>query len=130
MAALSAKNAKATINGSAFTHVGWNVSVAGDVIDTTNTEGNGYQDQITGTVGITATVRAFWDAAANQHASPPNITFGATLTNAFLYTNGTNSSYWSMPSALVVDVKEMADVHDGIKLEFTMKSKGTFSYPA
>ena len=126
----SAKNAKVRMNGSTLYHAGWNVSVEGDVIDTSHSEAAGARSQIIGFTGLSGNVKGLLDASANIHDSGLNVVVGAVITNLYLYMNGTTSPSWAMTSATITKVNEVAEMHDGLKYDFDFMSQEGFSYPS
>jgi hypothetical protein len=136
MAATSGKNARATFSGQIFDNVSWEVTESGDVIDDTGTESNGYQHATPGTRLATARVDAFWNASVNQFTSPPGIAFGTELTTSRIYLNAnatgsiTTGSNWNLGTCLVTEVRNMSEVHGGVKLSFTCRTQGSYTTPA
>ena len=139
MATLSAagKNARTLIGSTLLSNVSWEITDAGDVIDDTGTEDGGYMRDLVGCKQVTWRVDAFWDANANQHASPLNVVFGATMQSCKQYLNAnaatasiTTGKYWDLGTVLITEVRENSEVKGGVKLSFTAKTQGAYTAPA
>lgn len=128
---LSAKNAQVR-TGAATTleSVEWSVADEAGEIDDTSFEDGGYGSLTTGVRQATVNIKGFWNATANQHTTPLNIYAGSTLTTNKLYLNSTTGKYWDFPTLVILSVNEVAAVRDGIRFDFTAKSKGSYTAPA
>jgi len=136
---VAGKNARIAIGASPtyLSNVSWEITDSGDVIDDTGTEDGGWQHAITGTRVATWRVDAFWDSAANQHASPLSISFGATMQTCKQYVNAapstgaiTTGKYWDLGTVLITEVRENSEVKGGVKLTFTARTQGSYAPPA
>jgi hypothetical protein len=126
---VSAKNAKVRLNGTTYTARKWTVTPTVEELDITNFEGAGYADRIAGIYDAEIMVEADWDSANNNFDNPPSIVVGTILLNVVLYLNDTSGPFWSFPSALITTTPNTADVRGKVELNFTAKTKGTFTYP-
>jgi hypothetical protein len=126
---LSAKNAVIRIGTTKFYGSEWTVTPETAWDDTTNFEGNGYENQVACTRKCTVTMTAFWDRGQNPHDSPPGFQDGQELVNVYLYTNGINSPAWIFPLFDVIGVPVAAKVKEKLAITINGKAQGQFSYP-
>ena len=126
---LSAKNAKVRVNGSTLYAVKWDVDPTSDMLDISNFEGGGYRNFIEGLKQATVTVEGWWDGGANPFDVPLSIKNGSILTNFRCYVSDTTGPYWDFPSAIVEGTPMSADVGMEIKWRFTVRAKGTYTFP-
>src|ERR1700721_1701916 len=113
---LSAKNAKVRINTSNILYaVKWTVTPEANLLDVSNFEGGGFEDQIAGLLKLSYTVEGWWDATGNITAAPLNIAAGFILSNVFLYTNDVTGPYWNMASSIIGPVQVSAAGHRLLK---------------
>lgn len=127
----SAKNANVRYNtNTVIVAREWNVDMDADEIDTTNFEGGGFTDRITGNKDCTFTITAHFDSSTNP-LDVVGFQPGDNITNVRLYLNSTTSPYWSFPSAkcLKVSLPMKAKDTEGAILTWTFKNKGTFTAP-
>jgi len=131
--AISAKNAKIRINTSTTTDVleaaEWSVAEESSEIDDTNFEAGGFGTLTMGVNQATVNVKAFWNPTTNQHNSPLLLNPGATLADVKLYLNDTTGKSWTFPLLKITNIQENSVVREGIRLEFTAKSSGTYTRP-
>jgi hypothetical protein len=125
---LSAKNCKVRINSTVLYNSKWTATPETAMLDTSNMEGMGFEDEIGGLRKLDVHVEGWWDAGANPYDTPLNLQDGQVV-NFVLYTNDIGSPSWS-GSALVKGMPMTADVKDLIKYTLDMKAKGQFFTPA
>jgi hypothetical protein len=124
---LSAKNCKVRINNAVLFNSKWTATPETAMLDTSNMEGGGFEDQNGGLRKLDVHIEGWWDAGANPYDAPLALVDGQTV--AFvLYTNDIGSPNWS-GIALVKGTPMTADVKDLIKYTLDMKAKGTFGTP-
>lgn len=126
---LSAKNASVRINTNVLVASKWQVTPEAALLDSSNFEGGGYEDQIAGLRKCSFTVEGWYDGANNMHDAPLTLVDGQTLLNVKLYTNTVGGPFWFFASAIVSGIPITADVHEKILYSFTAKAKGAFVYP-
>lgn len=130
---ITGKTGLATLLSGTNTHTlnitGWSVDPTALEHRTDNTGGSGYSDRVTSILDCKFTINANIDAGDNLFDSPPAIIAGATLSTVKLYYQGTNSGYFSFPSAKVLGVPVESKVDDLTKWTINCANKGTFSYP-
>jgi hypothetical protein len=97
------------------------------MLDTSNMEGAGFEDQIGGLRKLDVHIEGWWDAGANPYDSPLNLQDGQVV-SFVLFTNDIGSPNWS-GTALVKGMPMTADVKDLIKYTVDMKAKGSFNAP-
>jgi hypothetical protein len=124
---LSAKNCKVRINNSVLYNSKWTATPETAMLDTSNMEGAGFEDEIGGLRKLDVRVEGWWDAGANPYDSPLNLQDGQVVTFV-LYTNDIGSPCWT-GTALVKGMPMTADVKDLIKYTLDMKAKGQFYTP-
>jgi hypothetical protein len=124
---LSAKNCKVRINNSVLFNSKWTATPESAMLDTSNMEGAGFEDQIAGLRKLDIHIEGWWDAGANPYDSPLNLVDGQQV-SFILYTNDVGSPAWS-GTALVKGMPMTADVKDLIKYTVDMKAKGSFNTP-
>lgn len=127
----SAYTANVRMNSALVFAYEWTVAVDGGLWDATTFEGLGYQEFGPGVVGADISVRGFWNAtvAENQFANPPALRAAYQNANLRLYPAGTAGVSWHFPKYRIAKVNMLAQVRDGIKLDFDSKSEGIFYYP-
>jgi hypothetical protein len=124
---LSAKNCKVRINNTILYNSKWTATPETAMLDTSNMEGMGFEDEIGGLRKLDVHVEGWWDAGANPYDAPLNLQDGQVV-NFVLFTNDLGSPSWS-GSALVKGMPMTADVKDLIKYTLDMKAKGQFNTP-
>jgi hypothetical protein len=124
---LSAKNAKVRINGAVLFNTKWTATPESAMLDTSNMEGGGYEDQIAGLSKLDIHIEGWWDAGANPYDEPLNLQNGETV-EFVLYTSDIGSPFWA-GTALVKGMPMTADVKDLVKYTIDMKAKGAFDVP-
>jgi hypothetical protein len=124
---LSAKNCKVRINNTVLYNSSWTATPETAMLDTSNMEGGGFEDQIGGLRKLEVHIEGWWDAGANPYDPPLNLTDGQVV-SFILYTNDVNSPNWS-GTALVKGMPMKAEVKDLIKYTVDMKAKGYFHTP-
>lgn len=109
----------------------WTAKVTAGKIETSNFEGAGYTDCITGLLTLVITIELDIDGQLNpwDTAPSPNLYPGVTLSTVKCYLNDTSAGYWSLPSCKVLDCDNPMDVKAGAVATFTIENKGTFSAP-
>jgi hypothetical protein len=126
---LSAKNCKVRIGGAVLYNSKWTATPETALLDTSNMEGGGYEDQIAGLSKLDVHIEGWWDGGANPYDAPLMLTDGQVLQQVLLYTNDIGSPYWSMAYAIVKGMPMTADVKDLVKYTLDIKAKGQFVYP-
>lgn len=127
---LSAKNCKIRVNGAICYGQKWQATPEAAMLDTSNFEGQGYEDQIAGLKKLDIHVEGWFDGAGganNPYESTLNLNPGAVIT-IDLYTNDLNSPGWH-GTALVKGQPMIVDVHEKVMFSFDAKMKGAFSSP-
>lgn len=124
---VSAKNAKVRINSSVLYNSKWTATPESAMLDTSNMEGGGFEDQIPGLRKLEIHIEGWWDSAANPYDEPLNLTDGQVV-DFELFTSDTGSPSWS-GTGLVKGMPMTADVKDLIKYTLDIKAKGEFSTP-
>jgi hypothetical protein len=125
---LSAKNCKVRINNSVLFNSKWTATPETAMLDTSNMEGAGFEDQIGGLRKLDVHIEGWWDAGANPYDSPLNLVDGEVVSFQ-LFTNDIGSPCWQ-GNALVKGMPMTADVKDLVKYTVDMKAKGVFSTPS
>ena len=125
---LSAKNAKARVNGQVMYAQKWSVKPKTTPLDTTNFEDGGFEDEIAGLSGCAIDFEGWWDSAGNPFDAPLDVQDGNVI-SVQLYVADVGSPSWLFNEALVTDVEQVADVKDRLTLRFTARAKGEFFYP-
>jgi hypothetical protein len=125
----SAKNAKTRINGVVLTTRKWVVTPKTTKIDTSNHEGGGWAENITGLVEMEIQITFHPDATANPYDAPRQLTPGTRLTNVMLYLNDVTGPFWQIPMANVIEHPMTADVKDALDDTITLAATGSFIYP-
>jgi hypothetical protein len=124
---LSAQACKVRINGSVLFNSKWTATPETAMLDTSNMEGGGFEDQIGGLRKLEVHVEGWWDAGANPYDSPLNLKDGQVV-SFILYTADIGSPAWS-GTGLVKGMPMTADVKDLIKYTVDLKAKGAFNTP-
>lgn len=124
---VSAKNAKVRINSSVLYNSKWTATPESAMLDTSNMEGGGFEDQIPGLRKLEIHIEGWWDAAANPYDLPLSLADGSVV--AFiLYTADIGSPAWT-GTGLVKGAPMTADVKDLVKYTVDIKAKGAFGTP-
>jgi hypothetical protein len=126
---LSAKNCKVRINGAVLFNSKWTATPETAMLDTSNMEGGGFEDQIGGLRKLEIHIEGWWDAGANPYDAPLNLQDGQVVENVTLFTNDLGSPAWFCEFAQVKGMPMTADVKDLIKYTVDMKAKGEFLSP-
>jgi hypothetical protein len=128
---VSAKNAKIRSGAGATTITAkkWTVRMEADELDTSNFEGAGFKDRITGLIGCDVTVELDLDAAVNYFEATPGWVPGTTVATLKLYLNDTSGSFWDFPSVRFISCDVSADVKGLLTASYSFKTKGTFTDP-
>src|SRR5579872_5174816 len=116
---LSAKNAVVRINGSVLFNSKWTATPESAMLDTSNMEGGGFEDQIPGLRKLDIHIEGWWDSSANIYDTPLNLTDGQVVSFA-LFTSGIGSPNWS-GTGLVKGAPMTADVKDLVKYTLDLK---------
>lgn len=125
----SAKNAMVRINGVTLAVKSWNVDAKADEIDTTNTEGGGFYEGITGIESAEVTLELDVDSLVNPYDNPPNLGPGQ-VTEVKLYWNGLLGPFWYFPKLLIFGAPNKANVKEAVGLSIRGKGNGIFGYPS
>ncbi len=132
--AYSAKNAmvRAGAGPTTLTSKKWTVTPKAEALDTSNFEGAGFEENITGLRGNGFSIELDDNGALNYFDA--GFTAGAFITNLKLYLNSSstgtpNGPYWLFPSAWIESPAMNADVKSTMGLTITGKGSGTFTYP-
>lgn len=128
-APLSAKNAKARIAGTILYQTKWNVAPEAALLDTTNAEEGGFENQITGVRKCMINVEGWWDGSANMYDAPLILVDGQVIAGLKLYVNDLAGPFWSFPYATLSSPPMTADVKDLIKYTLSFKAAGSWTYP-
>ena len=124
----SAKNAKVRIGANTLTAKQWTVTPEADELDTTNFEGAGFYEWITGIKKITITIDFDIDAAQNNY-SVLGLTAGATVSTLKLYWQNDSGPYWDVPTSRVKTAPNPMNVKEAGKCSVTLIGSGTFTAP-
>jgi predicted secreted protein len=124
---LSAKNCKVRINNAVLFNSKWTATPETALLDTSNMEGGGFEDQIGGLRKLQIEIEGWWDSAANMFDAPLSLQDGQNVT-FICYTNDIGSPNWS-GTAIVARAPMTADVHDLVKYALSLKAKGSFNLP-
>ncbi|HWH79616.1 MAG TPA: hypothetical protein VNT76_19690 [Candidatus Binatus sp.] len=127
--AYAAKNALVRVGAgpTTLTAKKWTVTPKAEPLDTSNFEGAGYEENITGLRGNSFTIEMDDNGALSYFDA--GLTAGAFVVNLKLYLNGISGPYWLFPSAWIESPAMNADVKSSMGLTVTGKGSGTFSYP-
>lgn len=129
MGIISAYNAKVRLDGATFLGAEWEVDTDPGLFDGVTFEDAGFDKSYSGIRRATATVRGFWDAATNYFDTPPSIIDGDLLVNLRLYPENALAVNWYFPIWRVAKVRMMAQVRDGVKMDFDGRNHGVYYYP-
>jgi hypothetical protein len=105
----------------------WTATPETALLDTSNMEGMGFEDQVGGLRKLDVHIEGWWDAGANPYDTPLNLFDGSYVSFA-LYTNDIGSPAW-IGQGIVKGVPMTADVKDLIKYTLDLKAKGVFAIP-
>lgn len=128
---LSAKNAQVRINGVVQFAQQWTATPEAAYLDTSNFEGQGFEDQIAGLRKLDIHIEGWSNVGnttgGNPYDTPLNLQDGQVI-SIQLFTNLVGSPSW-LCTALVKGTPMKADVHGRIDYTFDCKAKGSFISP-
>jgi hypothetical protein len=125
---LSAKVAKIRINGyPLYGSMKWVATPDTAQLDTSNFEGQGFEDQIGGLRKLDVHIEGWFDSANSPYDTPLNLQDGQVV-SFVLYTNDVNSPAW-VGTGLVKGQPMTSDVHGRVDFTVDMKAKGSFISP-
>lgn len=125
---LSAKLAKARVNGVVLFQTDWDINPESAMLDTSNPEEGGFENQIPGLSKCEVNISGWYNGLANMYDSPLNLKDGFFIQNVFLYVNDLTGPFWNMPWVLVKGAPMKQNVKDLIKYTFSGKASGAFFY--
>lgn len=129
MGVVAAYDAKIRLDGTTFLGSEWEVDADCGAFDGTTFEDAGFEKSFRGVRRARISVRGFWDPDDNYFETPPSLLDGQTNSNMRLYEEGIGGLFWSFPYYLVEKVRMMAQVRDGVKVDFDARNWGIYFYP-
>lgn len=126
---LSAKNCKVRINATTMFAMKWTATPESAYLDTSNYEGQGFEDQIAGLRKLDVHIEGWWDSNNTQdpYDTPLNLQDGQVV-GFVLYTNDIGSPAW-VGTGLIKGMPMITDVHGRVDYTLDMKAKGSFISP-
>ena len=112
----------------------WQLSPrAADILTTnfesTDDDGNTWEEGITGIRGMDLTASGFWDLSQNPHTDPPNLQAGEVISNVLCYVSKENDKFFSIPFLRLLTTPVAADVNGRMEITITGKTNGKVQYP-
>jgi hypothetical protein len=112
----------------------WTVDVHSDEIDVTNFESGGFTQHIPSYVEASISVDGFYEPIAFPFVEGGVGGSALVAAGEFLYiklfaTRANANDYFLFPKALVLTAHAEASVRDAVRVSFTAKNYGTFTYP-
>jgi hypothetical protein len=125
----SGKLATATINGNEPAVIGWTVTAPTEVVQFRNSKTGSFTVQETTFHNISGTITIDEDFDQSTFGSPLSLVTGAVITNLKLYKRTTAGDFWNIPSAVILDTPQSAEVNGRINTTIQWSGSGTFSCP-
>lgn len=106
----------------------WTVQPEAELLETTHTGSAGFREYLASLKQLTGEVEFLFDAAANPHASPPNINPGEAVALK-LYLRDPAGPFYDIPVAFIRAPRITSRVGAVVTVVFAFQSSGAFTLP-
>lgn len=128
----SGKNSRAQCGTSPqnMTQANWTADYAGEDLDVTNFESNGYDEGICGVLSLAWSLSGRWNAAQNPFADPPGLFPTDEGDSLNLFVNVSDSTSYGMTQFRCKSSKVTTSAKGAVDFESSGMSQGSFTTPS
>ena len=119
------KNARVQVAGTNLRRSNWRYTYRADDLDTSNFEGNGWEQGTIGLLLIEWSLSGDWDAQNPDFADPPGLFPRDNLGDVKFYSNVSDAGITDVPANRVLSAENGAEVRGKVTFSASGKSQGS-----